>query len=40
MPSTSAFPDARRVRKLQQVIKDRRAHWPDRAIGPTVPDGI
>ena len=26
--------------KLQQLIKDRRGHWPDRAIGPTVPDGI
>jgi NADH-quinone oxidoreductase subunit B len=25
--------------KLQQLIKDRRGHWPDRAIGPTVPDG-
>ncbi len=23
--------------KLQQLIKDRRGHWPDRAIGPTVP---
>jgi hypothetical protein len=26
--------------KLQQLIKDRRGHWPERAIGPTVPDGI
>jgi hypothetical protein len=26
--------------KLQQLIKYRRGHWPDRAIGPTVPDGI
>jgi NADH-quinone oxidoreductase subunit B len=26
--------------KLQQLIKDRRGHWADRAIGPTVPDGI
>ena len=26
--------------KLQQLIKDRRGHWLDRAIGPTVPDGI
>ena len=25
--------------KLQQLIKDRRGHWPERAIGPTVPDG-
>jgi len=25
---------------LQQRIKDRRGQWPDRAIGPTVPDGI
>lgn len=25
---------------LQQLIKDRRGHWPDRAIGPTVPDLI
>ena len=24
--------------KLQQLIKDRRGHWPDRAIGPNVPD--
>jgi NADH-quinone oxidoreductase subunit B len=23
--------------KLQQLVKDRRGHWPDRAIGPTVP---
>jgi NADH-quinone oxidoreductase subunit B len=26
--------------KLQQLIKDRRGHWPERAIGPTVPTGI
>jgi len=26
--------------KLQQLIKDRRGHWPERAIGPTVPEGI
>jgi NADH:ubiquinone oxidoreductase subunit B-like Fe-S oxidoreductase len=26
--------------KLQQLIKDRRGHWPSRAIGPTVPDLI
>jgi NADH-quinone oxidoreductase subunit B len=26
--------------KLQQLIKDRRGHWPDRAIGPTVPEGV
>ena len=26
--------------KLQQLIKDRRGHWPDRAIGPNVPDLI
>ena len=26
--------------KLQQIIKDRRGHWPERAIGPTVPDGV
>ena len=26
--------------KLQQLIKDRRGHWPERAVGPTVPDGI
>jgi NADH-quinone oxidoreductase subunit B len=23
--------------KLQQLIKDRRGQWPDRAVGPTVP---
>jgi len=23
--------------KLQQLIKDRRGHWPERRIGPTVP---
>jgi hypothetical protein len=23
--------------KLQQLVKDRRGHWPDRPIGPTVP---
>jgi NADH-quinone oxidoreductase subunit B len=26
--------------QLQQVIKDRRGHWPERAIGPSVPAGI
>ena len=26
--------------KLQQLIKDRRGHWPDRPIGPTVPEGV
>jgi NADH-quinone oxidoreductase subunit B len=26
--------------KLQQLVKDRRGHWPERAIGPTVPTGI
>ena len=26
--------------KLQQLIKDRRGHWPERAVGPTVPEGV
>jgi NADH-quinone oxidoreductase subunit B len=26
--------------KLQQLIKDRRGHWPERAIGPTVPEDL
>jgi len=26
--------------KLQQVVKDRRGHWPERRIGPTVPDEV
>ena len=26
--------------QLQQLIKDRRGHWPDRAIGPMVPEGV
>ena len=26
--------------KLQQIVKDRRGHWPERAIGPTVPDKV
>ena len=26
--------------KLQQLIKDRRGHWPDRAVGPTVPEDV
>jgi NADH-quinone oxidoreductase subunit B len=26
--------------RLQQVIKDRRGHWPERPIGPTVPEGV
>ncbi len=25
--------------RLQQLVLDRRGHWPERAIGPTVPDG-
>ena len=24
--------------KLQQLVKERRGHWPERAIGPTVPE--
>src|SRR3954470_16437616 len=26
--------------RLQQLIKERRGHWPERAVGPTVPEGI
>ncbi len=26
--------------KLQQLIKDRRGHWNERAVGPTVPEGV
>jgi NADH-quinone oxidoreductase subunit B len=26
--------------KLQQLILDRRGHWPERAVGPTVPEGV
>jgi NADH-quinone oxidoreductase subunit B len=26
--------------KLQQLILDRRGHWPERPIGPTVPSGV
>ena len=26
--------------KLQQLIRERRGHWADRAVGPTVPQGI
>ena len=26
--------------KLQQLIKDRRGHWPERAIVPTVPEDL
>ena len=26
--------------KLQQLVKQRRGHWPERAVGPTVPEGI
>jgi hypothetical protein len=26
--------------KLQQLIKDRRGHWPERSIGPTVPSNV
>ena len=26
--------------KLQQIVKDRRGQWADRAIGPTVPPGV
>lgn len=26
--------------KLQQLVKDRRGHWPERRIGPTVPKDI
>jgi NADH-quinone oxidoreductase subunit B len=26
--------------KLQQLVKDRRGHWPDRPIGPNVPEDV
>jgi NADH-quinone oxidoreductase subunit B len=26
--------------RLQQLVKDRRGHWPERRVGPTVPDGV
>ena len=26
--------------RLQQLVLERRGHWPERAIGPTVPDGV
>jgi NADH-quinone oxidoreductase subunit B len=26
--------------KLQQLVKDRRGHWDERAIGPTVPQDV
>ena len=26
--------------KLQQLVKQRRGHWPERAIGPTVPRDV
>jgi NADH-quinone oxidoreductase subunit B len=26
--------------KLQQLVKERRGHWPDRPIGPTVPEDV
>ena len=26
--------------KLQQLILDRRGHWNERAVGPTVPEGV
>ena len=26
--------------RLQQLVVERRGHWPERAIGPTVPDGV
>jgi NADH-quinone oxidoreductase subunit B len=26
--------------KLQQLIKERRGHWPERRVGPTVPAGV
>ncbi len=26
--------------KLQQIVKDRRGQWPERAVGPTVPPGV
>jgi NADH-quinone oxidoreductase subunit B len=26
--------------KLQQLIRERRGHWAERTVGPTVPDGV
>ncbi len=26
--------------KLQQLIRERRGHWAERAVGPTVPTGV
>jgi hypothetical protein len=26
--------------KLQQLIRERRGHWPERQVGPSVPAGI
>jgi NADH-quinone oxidoreductase subunit B len=26
--------------KLQQLIRERRGHWPERTVGPTVPAGV
>ena len=26
--------------KLQQLIRERRGHWPERRVGPTVPTGV
>jgi NADH-quinone oxidoreductase subunit B len=26
--------------KLQQLVKDRRGHWPERNTGPSVPEGV
>jgi NADH-quinone oxidoreductase subunit B len=26
--------------KLQQLIRERRGHWPERQVGPTVPAGV
>jgi NADH-quinone oxidoreductase subunit B len=26
--------------KLQQLIMDRRGHWPERRVAPSVPDGV
>ena len=26
--------------KLQQLVRERRGQWPERSIGPTVPEGI
>ena len=26
--------------KLQQLIRERRGHWAERRVGPTVPAGV